>query len=419
MIDKGADLHSREPEINISPVPRVTIQAFCERQDTASAIASSASDRRMLKAHIKVHMGGAPAAVEAFRDAPTPNVIFIEASAGRAVLIEQLDSLAETCDPGTKVVVVGIDNDILLYRELITRGVSDYIVAPINPLTVVRTVSSLYATGIAKPIGRVIAVTGVKGGVGASTIAHNVAFLTSSNYDVPTVLVDLDLAFGTAALNFNQDPANGLADVLAANALDASLVDRLLSRCTERLSLLAAPASLERTLDASEDGFDGLVDVLRTTTPMTVLDIPANWTGWSRRMLVTADEIVLVAAPDLACLRNAKNMYDVLRAARPNDAPPRVVLNMVGIPKRSEIALADFTRAIEANPLCAIPFDPKIFGTAANNGQMLAELAEAGKINELVAEITRALVGRAEARPQKKASLLSPLTSLLNRAKAS
>lgn len=419
MIDNGTDPQSREAETNISPVPRVTIQAFCERQNTASAISSAASDRRMMKAHIKVHMGGAPAAVEAFREAPTPNVIFVEASGGREVLIEQLDALAETCDPGTKVVVVGSDNDIVLYRELISRGVSDYIVAPIKPLTVVRTVSSLYASGTSKAIGRVIAVTGVKGGVGASTIAHNVAFLISNNYEVPTVLVDLDLAFGTAALNFNQDPTSGMAEVLAASSIDGSFVDRLLSRCTERLSLLAAPATLEKAFDPPEERLDGLVDVLRTTTPMTVLDVPSTWTSWSRRMLVTADEIVLVAVPDLACLRNAKTMYDVLCAARPNDTPPRVVLNTMGVPKRGEIALADFTRAIEADPLCAIPFDPKIFGTAANNGQMLAELGEASKINELFCEITRTLVGRTETRPQKKASLLSPLTALLNRAMAS
>ncbi len=105
-------LDTRESEAHIAPVPRVTIQAFCERQDTASAIAAAASDRRMLKAHVKLNMGGAPAAVEAFRDAPTPNVIVLEANSGREALIQQLDELAEFCDAGTKVVVIGTHNDI-------------------------------------------------------------------------------------------------------------------------------------------------------------------------------------------------------------------------------------------------------------------------------------------------------------------
>ena len=146
----------RDAEAYIAPVPRVTIQAFCERQDTASSIAAAASDRRMLKAHVKLHMGGAPAAVEAFRDAPTPNVIVLEANGGRESLIQHLDELAEFCDAGTKVVVIGTHNDILLYRELISRGVSDYVVAPVTPLMFVQSVSSLYTDGSGKSLGRVV-----------------------------------------------------------------------------------------------------------------------------------------------------------------------------------------------------------------------------------------------------------------------
>ncbi len=283
----------------------------------------------------------------------------------------------------------------------------------------VQSISSLYSDGAGKTLGRVVAVTGVKGGVGASTIAHNLAFLIARNFDTPTVLADLDLAYGTAALNFNQDPSNSIADAINSNALDSSLLDRLLSRCTDRLSLLAAPASLDRVYDPSEETFDSLMDILRSSTPMIVLDIPTAWTAWSRRMLVAADEIVLVATPDLACLRNTKNMYDILRAARPNDAAPRVVLNMVGVPKRTEISMSDFTKAIETQPLCSIPFDAKVFGTAANNGQMLAEISDAGKITEMLFEVTRTLTGRVEAKPAKKLSLLSPLTTLLSRKKAS
>jgi pilus assembly protein CpaE len=222
------------------------------------------------------------------------------------------------------------------------------------------------------------------------------------------VLADLDLSFGTAALNFNQEPSNGLADAISSNGLDAALVDRLLTRCSDKLSLLAAPATVDRIHTANDEFFDGLMEILRATTPMIVLDVPAVW---------TSDEIVLVATPELACLRNAKNLYDVLRAARPNDAPPRIVLNMVGVPKRTEISLADFTRAIETQPVSSIPFDPKVFGTAANNGQMLAEIADAAKINEILFDLARVLTGRMEARPVKKPSLLAPLTSLLARPK--
>ena len=193
---------------------------------------------------------------------------------------------------------------------------------------------------------RVIAVTGAKGGVGASTIAHNVAFAIARDLALDTVIADLDLPFGTAGLDFNQDPPQGVADaVFSPDRVDSAFIDRLLSKCTDRLSLLAAPATLEREYDFTTDTFDPVVDAMRSTVPFIVLDIPHLWSGWSKQNLIAADEVLLVAAPDLANLRNAKNLFDFIRAARPNDRPPLYVLNMMGVPKRPEVRVADFAKA--------------------------------------------------------------------------
>ncbi|HXZ16662.1 MAG TPA: CtpF protein, partial [Roseiarcus sp.] len=139
----GAGSHFSDQQI--APVPRVSIQAFCETQGVASVIEGSSADRRMKKAHVKIHMGGANAAIEAFRSAPTPNLIVIENVGQRAQLLANLDELAEFCDAGTKVIVVGHENDIALYRALTARGVSDYLVAPFEVLDFVGHVSHLYA----------------------------------------------------------------------------------------------------------------------------------------------------------------------------------------------------------------------------------------------------------------------------------
>ena len=112
-----------------------------------------------------------------------------------------------------------------------------------------------------------------------------------------------------------------------------------------------------------------------------MLDVPHIWSGWARRALVGADEIVLVASPDLANLRNAKSLIDSVRGARPHDAPPRLVMNGIGVPKRPEIAIADFCKAVDLKPIAVIPFDPKLFGTAANNGQMIAEVEATHKVD--------------------------------------
>ncbi|MCI0601070.1 MAG: CtpF protein, partial [Beijerinckiaceae bacterium] len=237
----------------IAPVPRVSVQAFCESPETARIVEAAAADRRMERAHVNVQMGGLGAAVEAYRDAPTPNVIFVETAESRPALLSHLEALAQFCDSGTKVVVAGRTNDILLYRDLMARGVSEYLVAPFGVVDLVRSISHLYTASGAAPVGKIVAVTGAKGGTGASTIAHNVCFSIARDLDIQTVLVDMDLGFGTAGLDYNQDPPQGIAEaVFSPDRIDENFVDRLLTKCGERLRLLAAPATLDRMYDFSE-----------------------------------------------------------------------------------------------------------------------------------------------------------------------
>jgi pilus assembly protein CpaE len=407
------------PVEQIAPVPRISMQAFCETPDVAQTVRDAITDRRMERAHVKVHMGGAAAAIEAYRAASTPNVIFLETTAPRRELIDYLDALAEFCDAGTKVVIAGRTNDIILYRELMSRGVSEYLVAPFTVLDFIRTISHLYSSTGAEPVGKIIACTGAKGGVGASTLAHNIAWSIARDLEIQTVLADLDLGFGTAGLDFNQDPPQGIAEALfAPDRVDANLVDRLLSRCSDKLSLLAAPATLDKIYDFPETAFDPVLDILRASTPCVVLDIPHIWTAWARRMLLNADEIVLVAAPDLANLRNTKSLLDMIRTARRHDGKPRLVLNNIGVAKRPEIAISDFAKAVDLEPIATIAFEPRLFGTAANNGQMIAELEPASKVNETIAEIGRIVTGRAEVRKAKR-TLFDPVMSALGLSKAS
>src|SRR6201986_1995074 len=362
-------------EDHIAPAPRVSVQAFCESVETAAAVQSAGEDRRLGKAHLKVQMGGMAAAAEAYRSAPTPNVILLETDV-RTDILAGLDQLATVCDPGTRVVVVGRVNDVTLYRELVRRGVSDYVLAPVTPLDVVRSICNLFSAPEAKAVGRIVAVVGAKGGVGASTIAHNVAWAIAKDLSMDSVVADLDLAFGTAGLDYNQDPPQGIADaVFSPDRVDSAFIDRLLSKCTDHLSLLAAPATLDKVYDFGADAFDAIFDTLRTSMPCIVLDVPHQWSGWTKRALVGADDILIVAAPDLANLRNTKNIFDLLKVSRPNDRAPLYCLNQVGVPKRPEIKPADFAKALEDQPVAIIPFEPQIFGTAANNGQMIAEIS--------------------------------------------
>jgi pilus assembly protein CpaE len=392
-----ATLPSEAQGEQIAPVPRISLQAFCETSELAGIIAEAAEDRRMDKAHVRVQMGGAPAAVESYRTAPTPNVVVLETAGRKGEILGHLDELAEVCDATTKVIVVGQVNDIVLYREMMARGVSDYLIGPVGVLDIIRTVSGLYATAGAKPVGRTIAVIGAKGGVGASTIAHNLAWAISKDIGTDTCIADMDLDA-----------------VFSPDRVDTAFVDRLLSRCSDNLSLLAAPATLERVYDLGPEAFDALLDILRATVPSIVLDMPHAWTGWTKRALSTADDILVVAAPDLANLRNAKNLIDLLRAARPNDAPPRYMLNQTGIAKRPEIKPADFAKALESEPVAVIGFEPQLFGTAANNGQMLAEMEPGHRVSQQFTDLALAMTGRHDTR-KARSGLFSPLAPILEK----
>jgi pilus assembly protein CpaE len=390
-------------------LPRITIHIFCESPTTAEQAHKAASDRRLAGLVVIVKMGGLAEACQAYQTQPTPSLIMVESLDSPNQMVSYLDQLAEVCDPGTKVVVLGASNDIALYRELMQRGVSEYLVPPFTPLQIARTVNNLYADPTAPFVGRQIAFCSAKGGSGSSTIAHNVAHSITERLFTGAVLVDLDLPFGTAGLDFDQDPVQGIADALTQpDRLDAVLMERMMARCTERLSLFAAPASLDSDYEITAEAYDEVTRKIRGAAPYVILDLPHVWTTWKRKVLLESDDLIIVATPDLASLRNAKNMVDLFRRARPNDAPPRLVLNRVGVPNRPEISIKDFGEALGLTPSLSLPFDPKLFGQAANNGQMLSEIAPKSRIAEGIDHLAQQ-IARRDAPAVEKTSVLSSL----------
>jgi len=402
--DEGAaDDIGGAPMDTVRPLPRITIQAFCETEGVARPIERAGADRRMAKTHLKVHMGGIDTAVELYQTAPTPNLIVIESRAEPRDMLNTLRRLAEVCDPTTKVVVIGHYNDIWLYRELIRSGISEYVVAPISLADILSVISNIFVNPESEPLGKSVAFIGAKGGVGSSTIAHNVAWSVSTLFKSEVVVADLDLAFGTANINFDQDPAQGIAEaVFSPERIDETYLDRLLAQCAEHLSLLAAPSTLDRIYDFDPDAFTQVIDVAQRSAPIVILDVPHVWSGWARSTLVQADEVVITATPELANLRNTKNLVDMLKKMRPNDAPPKLIINQAGIPKRPEISPADFADPLGISPMAVIPFDPLAFGNAANNGRMLGEMDAKNPIVATISEIAHIITGRSEIKSSKK-----------------
>ena len=391
---------------HVRPLPRISVHAFCETEAMLRTMERCGQDRRMAKVSLRINSGSISAAASMFTSTPTPNLIILETSTEPRALMDELAPLAAVCDPTTKVVIVGRYNDIGLYRDLIRNGISEYMVGPVGMGDVLGAIAGIFIDPEAEPLGKTIAFIGAKGGVGSSTIAHNCAWGISNLFSTEVILADLDLPYGTANINFDQDPPQGISEaVYAPERLDEVFLDRLLSKCSEHLSLLAAPSMLDRAYDLERGSFQPILEVVQRNAPVTVLDVPHAWSEWTRTLLSDVDEVVITAVPDLANLRNAKNMFDALKKLRPNDKTPHLILNQVGVPKRPEITPDDFCDPLETQPIAIIPFDAQLFGTAANSGRMIAEMDRKAPAAETFSQISHIVTGRAAVKKPKQGGL--------------
>jgi pilus assembly protein CpaE len=378
----------------VALVPRINIGIFCDTQKTGEVAQAASVDRRMARAHVTIQLGGIGGAAQHYQTEATPNVIIVESHGDRNEIMAQLGSLAEVCQPNTKVVVIGHMNDVILYRELIKNGVSEYLVAPVTAPQIIETIAGLFNDPKAAPLGRIVAFVGAKGGVGSSTIAHNIAWAVSQRLKVETVITDLDLSFGTASLNFNQDGGGGIFEALSApDRVDSTLIERLMTKLDNKLSLLNGPGNIDKDFGIDAHSVETVLNVVRQSAPMIILDVPNLWAPWVKYTLMNADDIIITATPELPSLRNAKNLFDLLKTGRPHDRQPRLILNQVGVPKRPEIPASDFGKALGIAPSAIIPHDPQSFGLAQGNGQMVFEVAPKSKSVEVMSNLAEVIAG--------------------------
>lgn len=398
-------------------VPKITADVFWQTREVGAAIERAVADRRFARARVNVHEGDIDTACDIYATAATPALIILETSAERDQLLADLDRLAAVSIEMTKLILIGHSNDIGLYRRLIEIGVSDYVLAPLEPLTLVEAVARLYRGPGTKALGRVLAFVGAKGGCGSSTIAHNVGWTIAKSFDQQVLLIDLDLPFGTAGLDFQREDARGLSDALEdLDSLDELKLERLLTSLDDNLSLLSAPAHLGQTYDLAAAAFENLLELARQSVPVVLLDIPHGWHAWIKDILIAADDVVITAEPDLANFRNLKNLHELIARARPNDAPPKLILNKVGTPKRAELKPKDMEKYLELAPIASVDFDAKTFSAAANAGKMLADAGGAhARLLQSVEEIAAAVTGRSLGDRAKSSGLASLLGRLSGR----
>ncbi|MFT5742161.1 MAG: pilus assembly protein CpaE [Paracoccaceae bacterium] len=396
----------------VGHVPHITVGTFSETAEVDAVIAEVALDRRLAHAITKTSMGGIPGAIAFCRANPTPDLLILEGVGSRDTLMAQLKELADYCELKTKVVVIGTSNDVALYRDLMDLGISDYVVGPVYILTLVATILRLLDKPGAIGTGRICAFIGAKGGVGASTIAQNLAWNIAQGQRRPVLLIDMDLQFGSVALNLNLESATCFADQLLGDGsngnsvrLDQALFDRLLVPHGEFLSVLPGGNTTREVIEPAAEILSRLFDIAQNSFSLVVLDVPHSYSTWVKQALRAADDIILTAEPELGNLRNAKHFIEMLHILRPHDEPPRLVLNKVGTPARSEIKTTEFASALKLNVAATFGFDAKLFSNAANNGQMLSETSIKNTAKRPFSKLEQALTGSKDAASAKVGGL--------------
>lgn len=379
-------------------VPAISIYASWDRPEAEALLRDFAADPRLARAETQIARGGLDGATAHFAGGANADLVILDTTLQGKPMLAELDRLIEVLPPKARIVVIGAVNDIGLLRELAARDVSDYVVPPAKADDLVRSTCQLFA---AADSAHVIAVIGARGGIGASTIAQNVAWSIAERQRANVALVDLDFSFGSAAQNFQHQPTASAADVVQAEDPESALAQAL-TKLTPRLQLLSAPAAVG-SVELDTAAFEAMMAEVRRASSYVVLDLPHVWEPWVRSALRDSDEVVVVAGADLASLRNADNMLKLMRSERDKPSGPMVVLSMLGVPKRPEIPLKDFSEALCTKPVLSFSFEPELFAKAEANGERIYETMPDAKAALQLDALATLLTGReAIACPDKR-----------------
>jgi pilus assembly protein CpaE len=367
----------------------------------------------------KCNKGGLRNAVQSLSISASPNILMVDLSESGDPL-NDINALAEVCEPGTVVIAIGQVNDVRLYRDLLSSGIHDYLLKPLSPgqirdaLVNAQTIfSSPKHNDSAVTKSHIsTAVIGTRGGVGASTLATSLAWLFSAEHKLPTALLDLDIHFGTGALALDLEPGRGLTDAIEnPSRIDGLFIERAMIRANDNLAILSAEAPITAPLMTDGAAFVQLEEEFRQAFEMTVIDLPRNMLINFPHLLSDVNVVVLVTEMTLASARDAIRLLSWLKS-NASHAQVMVVANKVQLGV-AEISKSDFEASIERKISYFVPFDFKAASNAAKLGQTFAEANRASKAGGAIREIGKAVMGATN--PQDNPALPPAKKSLLGK----
>lgn len=347
----------------------------------------------------KCNKGGLRNAIQSLSISASPNILLVDLSESGDPL-NDINALAEVCEPGTVVIAVGQVNDVRLYRDLLASGIHDYLLKPLSAGQLRDTLVQAQAIFTApkhhdgQTAKRHIstAVVGTRGGVGASTLVTSLAWIFSAENKLPTALLDLDIHFGTGALTLDLEPGRGLTDAIDnPSRIDGLFIERAMIRANDNLAILSAEAPISSPLMTDGSAFMQLEEEFRQAFEMTVIDMPRNMLINFPHLMSDVNVVLVTTEMTLAGARDAIRLLSWMKSNAPH-ARPLVVANKVQ-PSITEISRADFEASIERKVDFVVPYDIKSAANAAKLGQPFVAANRGAKATAAIRDVAEAVLG--------------------------
>jgi pilus assembly protein CpaE len=349
----------------------------------------------------KVNKGGMRNAVQSLSITASPQILFVDMSESGDPL-NDINSLAEVCEPGTVVIAAGQVNDVRLYRDLVASGIQDYLLKPFGADQLRDALANAQAVFMAPRDAAperphmTVAVIGTRGGVGASSLATSLAWMLSEKKKRPTALLDLDVHFGTNALAMDLEPGRGLTDAIEnPSRIDGLFIERAMVRASDTLAILSAEAPISQPMLTDGGAFYQLLEEFRQVFECSVVDLPRNMLIQHPHLMTDAQVTLVVTELTLAAARDTIRILSWLKSNAPQSRV-LVVANRVH-PGSPEISRKDFETSIERKVDVIIPFDLRIGAQAAKLGKTLAETAKGSKVGAACTALLDQVLGAADA----------------------
>lgn len=394
-------------------LPSARVDVFALDDGTAATMQKISADWRFARIGMEIVRGGMEAAVERYSHAASPELIIIETNDISEAFTAQLGALAEVCAEGTDAVIIGPTNDVHLYRSLVGMGVRDYLVRPVAEDDMVGMIARTIVDKRGLSGSRLVAVTGSKGGVGATVVSQALAWDIAENLKQKTMLVDAGGSAGTLGISFGIEPPTTFADAvrIGREGSDDDL-RRIIQKATENLSLLISGGDPVLVDGPDADGVEAMIERVMKTYPVVVADISSATPSVQKRLMTRAAHVVVVSTPHIAALRNCRALMNEIKNARNGLQNVELVLNHMGMPGADEVPAGDIQKLMDMEPVVKIPFAPKIFMHGETTGKPAGENKAAQEIMKSLLTVAAHASGAEAAQEESKSGGFSLLRAI-------